>query len=115
GAGARRRGDLPRPHGALRRPARRGTGGARRRHVVRPPGAAARGGRRVVTALYETLREWVINLAYEGVLPLAFQYGFVVNALLCALLIGPVLGGVGTMVVAKRMAFFSQAIGNAAM
>ena len=68
-----------------------------------------------MTALYESLRSWVINLAYEGVLPLAFQYGFVVNAMLCALLIGPVLGGVGTMVVAKRMAFFSQAIGNAAM
>jgi zinc transport system permease protein len=56
-----------------------------------------------------------MNLAYEGTLPLSFQYGFVINALLCALLIGPVLGGVGTMVVTKRMAFFSQAIGNAAM
>ena len=34
---------------------------------------------------------------------------------MCAFLIGPVLGGVGTMVVTKLMAFFSQAIGNAAM
>ena len=56
-----------------------------------------------------------MNLAFEGTLPLSFQYGFVINALLCAFLIGPVLGGVGTMVVTKRMAFFSQAIGNAAM
>jgi zinc transport system permease protein len=65
--------------------------------------------------LYEWVRESLMALAYEGTLPVAFQYGFVINALLCALLIGPVLGGVGTMVVTKRMAFFSQAIGNAAM
>ncbi|HEX9877421.1 MAG TPA: metal ABC transporter permease [Gammaproteobacteria bacterium] len=61
------------------------------------------------------MRESLQNLAYDGVLPLSFQYGFVINAVFCALLIGPVLGGVGTMVVVKRMAFFSQAIGNAAM
>lgn len=65
--------------------------------------------------LYAWIRDTLMNLAYEGTLPLSFQYGFVINALLCALLIGPVLGGVGTMVVTKRMAFFSQAIGNAAM
>ncbi len=68
-----------------------------------------------MTDLYSAMRDAVQNLAYEGVLPLSFQYGFVINALLCALFIGPVLGGVGTMVVVKRMAFFSQAIGNAAM
>lgn len=68
-----------------------------------------------MTELYAAMRDTVQNLAYEGVLPLSFQYGFVINALLCALFIGPVLGGVGTMVVVKRMAFFSQAIGNAAM
>ena len=68
-----------------------------------------------MTAFYEWLRMTVQNLAYEGVLPLSLQYGFVINALLCALFIGPVLGGVGTMVVTKRMAFFSQAVGNAAM
>lgn len=65
--------------------------------------------------LYAAIRDSLMNLAYEGTLPLSFQYGFVINALLCAFLIGPVLGGVGTMVVTKRMAFFSQAIGNAAM
>ncbi len=68
-----------------------------------------------MTELYTLLRDSVQNLAYEGVLPLSFQYGFVINAVLCALFIGPVLGGIGTMVVVKRMAFFSQAIGNAAM
>jgi len=50
-----------------------------------------------------------------GVLPEFFQYAFVVNALLCALVAGPLLGGLGTMVVAKRMAFFSQAVGQAAL
>ncbi len=68
-----------------------------------------------MTEFYEWLRMTLQNLAYEGVLPLSFQYGFVINAVLCALLIGPVLGAVGTMVVTKRMAFFSQAVGNAAM
>ena len=68
-----------------------------------------------MSELYAWVRESLMLLAYEGTLPLSFQYGFVINALLCALLIGPVLGGVGTMVVTKRMAFFSQAIGNAAM
>lgn len=68
-----------------------------------------------MTAFYEWIRGSLQNLAYDGVLPLAFQYGFVINAVLCALLIGPMLGAVGTMVVTKRMAFFSQAVGNAAM
>jgi zinc transport system permease protein len=48
-------------------------------------------------------------------MPSIFFYEFVVNALLCSIVIGPLLGCVGTMIVAKRMAFFSQAIGNAAL
>ena len=68
-----------------------------------------------MSEFYEWVRTSIQNLSYEGTLPLSFQYGFVINALMCALLIGPVLGAVGTMVVTKRMAFFSQAIGNAAM
>jgi len=39
----------------------------------------------------------------------------VVNALLAGLLIGPVLGGLGTLVVVKRFAFFSEAVGHAAL
>jgi len=68
-----------------------------------------------LSEFYNWIRESLQNLAYAGDLPLAFQFGFVINALMCAFLIGPVLGGIGTMVVTKRMAFFSQAIGNAAM
>ena len=68
-----------------------------------------------MTPFYDWVRVNLQELAYAGTLPRSFQYGFVINSLMCALLIGPVLGGVGTMVVTKRMAFFSQAIGNAAM
>ena len=68
-----------------------------------------------MSEFYEWVRTSIQNLSYEGTLPLSFQYGFVINALMCALLIGPVLGAVGTMVVTKRMAFYSLAIGNAAM
>ena len=68
-----------------------------------------------MNSVTESLRTWLQELAYADALPSAFQYGFVVNAIVCGLLIGPLLGGIGTMVVVKRMAFFSQAIGNAAM
>jgi zinc transport system permease protein len=68
-----------------------------------------------VNELYESIRHGVEQLVFSGTLPQVFLYGFVVNALICGLLIGPLLGGIGTMVVVKRMAFFSQAVGNAAM
>jgi zinc transport system permease protein len=65
--------------------------------------------------LFGPLRSYIQALALSGDLPGAFQYGFVVNALICAMFIGPILGGVGTMVVTKRLAFFSQAVGQAAL
>lgn len=66
-------------------------------------------------ALYEIPRQFIIGLAEEGIIHYTFLYAFVVNGFLCAFVIGPLLGGIGTMVVAKRMAFFSQAIGHAAL
>lgn len=42
------------------------------------------------------------------------QFGFMRLALLAVLLLAPLLGGLGTVVVANRMAFFSEAIGHAA-
>lgn len=63
----------------------------------------------------DAMRAGMKTGATDGWLPGAFAYGFVVNALVCALLIGPVLGGIGTMVVTKRLAFFAQAIGQAAI
>jgi zinc transport system permease protein len=68
-----------------------------------------------MSAFYAWLRENLMLLSESGTLPSIFFYEFVVNALLCSVIIGPLLGCVGTMIVAKRMAFFSQAIGNAAL
>jgi zinc transport system permease protein len=65
--------------------------------------------------LYEIPRQYIIHLANTGVIHYTFSYAFVVNGFLCAFVVGPLLGGIGTMVVAKRMAFFSQAVGNAAL
>jgi zinc transport system permease protein len=68
-----------------------------------------------MSELYDIPRQFIIQLAEDGAIHFSFSYAFVVNGLLCAFVIGPLLGGVGTMVVAKRMAFFSQAVGNAAL
>ena len=56
-----------------------------------------------------------MGMAQAGTLPRSFEYAFVINALICALFIGPITGAVGTMVVVKRLAFFSQAVGQAAL
>ncbi|QJB56954.1 metal ABC transporter permease [Pseudodesulfovibrio sp. zrk46] len=65
--------------------------------------------------LYDLIRLPLMEMGKTGYLPESFQYAFVVNALLCALVAGPLLGGIGTMVVSKRLAFFSQAVGQAAL
>ena len=46
---------------------------------------------------YEQFRLLIQGWASSGYLPAALAYGFVVNALLAGLLIGPVLGGLGTL------------------
>ncbi len=68
-----------------------------------------------MSALFDTLHEGIQNLAASGWLPSSLTYGFVVNALLSGLIIGPVLGGLGTLVVVKRFAFFSEAVGHSAL
>lgn len=68
-----------------------------------------------MNAIYASIRAYLQELALAGALPESFQYAFVINSLLCAFCIGPLLGGIGTMVVMKRLAFFSQAIGQAAL
>lgn len=66
-------------------------------------------------AIYDLFRHTIQTLVQDGLLPSSLKYTFVINALMSALLIGPTLGAIGTLVVAKRMAFFSSAIGNAAL
>lgn len=68
-----------------------------------------------MNGLFAPLRAEIQALAAAGTIPDAFQYAFVINAVICACFIGPILGGVGTMVVTKRLAFFSQAVGQAAL
>jgi len=64
---------------------------------------------------FEAFRQLVQEWATAGYLPEALAYGFVVNAVLAGMMIGPVLGGLGTLVVVKRFAFFSEAVGHAAL
>jgi zinc transport system permease protein len=51
-----------------------------------------------------------MNAFYEW-----FQYPFLVRGFLCVLLLAPLLGGISHLVVARRMAFFSAALGQAAI
>jgi zinc transport system permease protein len=44
-----------------------------------------------------------------------FQYPFLVRGFLCVLLLAPLLGGLSHLVVTRRMAFFSAALGQAAI
>ena len=64
---------------------------------------------------FEAFRQLVQQWANAGYLPEALAYGFVINALIAGVMIGPVLGGLGTLVVVKRFAFFSEAVGHAAL
>lgn len=54
--------------------------------------------------------DWLRELAVSGVeagwLSDSFSYAFMVNAIVAALILGPLLGGLGTLVIAKRLAFF---------
>jgi zinc transport system permease protein len=59
--------------------------------------------------------EWCKHLAEAGLLPRSFQYAFMVRGVLAALLVSPLLGGMSHLVVTKRLAFFSAALGNAAL
>jgi len=64
-----------------------------------------------MTAFYS----WVAALAASGILPGDFQYPFLVRGFLSVLVLAPVLGGLSHLVVTRRMAFFSAALGQAAL
>ena len=44
-----------------------------------------------------------------------FEYPFLVRGFLCVLLLAPLLGGISHLVIARRMAFFGAALGQAAI
>ena len=62
-----------------------------------------------------TLYEWLAALSTRGLLPEIFQYAFFVRGLLSVLLLAPLLGGISHLVVARRLSFFSAALGQAAL
>lgn len=64
-----------------------------------------------MSALYA----WLASLAARGVLPSPFQYAFFVRGLVSVCLLAPLLGGMSHLVVARRLAFFSSALGQAAL
>lgn len=55
------------------------------------------------------------DLAGRGLLPEALRYPFVARGVLAILLLAPLLGGMSHIVVARRLAFFSTALGQAAL
>lgn len=58
---------------------------------------------------------WWIDLARALGLPDAFQYPFVARGVVAILLLAPLLGGLSHLVVARRLAFFSTTLGQAAL
>lgn len=64
-----------------------------------------------MSALYD----WLAALATRGTLPEVFQYAFFVRGLLSVFLLAPLLGGMSHLVVARRLSFFSAALGQAAL
>lgn len=61
--------------------------------------------------LYGLISGW----AKAGYLPAIFEHTFMIRGMLTALIVGPVLGGMGTVVITKKLSFFTQTIGNASL
>lgn len=65
--------------------------------------------------MLDAIHSFADGLVATGMLPEMFSYGFLVNAFIVALIVGPLLGALGTLVVVKRLAFLSEAVGNSAL
>lgn len=65
--------------------------------------------------MLEALHSLADSLVAAGALPAMFSYGFLVNAFVVSLIVGPLLGALGTLVVVKRLAFLSEAVGHSAL
>ena len=60
---------------------------------------------------YQLLAEW----SRTGWLPEVFAHAFIVRGLIAAAILGPTLGGIGTLVLPKRLTFFTQTLGHASL
>jgi zinc transport system permease protein len=58
---------------------------------------------------------FIADLARHGRLPADLEYPFLVRGFLAVLILAPLLGGLSHLVVARRLAFFSAALGQAAL
>lgn len=58
---------------------------------------------------------WLAEHAARGVLPEPFQYAFFVRGILSVVVLAPMLGAMSHLVVARRLSFFSAALGHAAL
>jgi zinc transport system permease protein len=63
----------------------------------------------------QPLYDWFAAAARAGTLPASFEYAFIIRGILAVLLVAPLLGGLSHLVVARRLAFFSSALGHAAL
>ncbi|MBZ0270472.1 metal ABC transporter permease [bacterium] len=63
----------------------------------------------------ESVVAFLSSAASRGALPEIFEHAFMARGLVAALLVGPLMGAFGTLVVARKLAFFTQTVGNAAM
>jgi zinc transport system permease protein len=59
--------------------------------------------------------DWLAALARAGTLPRIFEYPFFVRGLIAVVLLAPLLGGISHLIVARRLAFLSTALGQAAL
>ncbi|MBM4279779.1 MAG: metal ABC transporter permease [Deltaproteobacteria bacterium] len=69
----------------------------------------------VVDDVVDALSRALAALAAAGALPPAFAHSFLAKALLAVLVVTPLFGALGVLVTARRLAFFSTALGQAAM
>ncbi|MGK0372848.1 MAG: zinc transport system permease protein [Glaciecola sp.] len=65
----------------------------------------------MMNTIYQNFQIWVS----QGWLPEMFSYEFLINALFASIMIGPLLGLLGTLVVVKRLAFLSEAVGHSVL
>jgi len=68
-----------------------------------------------MNAIVDWMTSYANRLVEAGLLPHMFSYAFMVKAFIAAVLAGPLLGLMGSLVVTKDMAFYSEALGHAAI